>query len=112
MVGTGLWGSIWGFIAINEDCKTVYGSYFGHASETAGLGALINEAKFQELFQNKTAYNDKGETVLEVVKAGTVKDEATQVDGITGSTLTTHGVENMLKEYMGLYSNYLNYVKQ
>lgn len=111
MVGKGLWGTIWGFISMNNDGKTVYGSYFGHTSETAGLGALINEVKFQNLFKNKIAIDNKDELVLRVVKAGTVKDETTQVDGITGSTLTTQGVNNMIQEYISLYQNYLKNAK-
>ena len=53
MVGKGLWGTIWGYLALNDDCETVYGAYFSHESETAGLGALIAEADFQSEFKGK-----------------------------------------------------------
>lgn len=51
--GKGLWGSIWGYIALNEDGNTVFGAYFGHQSETAGLGARISDLDFQEQFKGK-----------------------------------------------------------
>ena len=48
--GMGLWGGIWGYIGVNEDRNTVYGAYFSHQSETAGLGALIADQPFQDQF--------------------------------------------------------------
>lgn len=107
MVGKGLWGSIWGFLALNADGRTVYGAYFSHESETAGLGALIKEQAFQDKFKDKQAYDDQGDVTLHVVKAGTSKDAHTQVDGITGATLTGNGVEAMLKDYLGMYEKVL-----
>ena len=99
MVGKGLWGPIWGFIALNKDKKTVFGTYFDHESETAGLGSRIKDEDFQNAFQKKQAYSDNGEITLQVVKAGAASDKTTQCDGITGATLTTNGVENMIKEW-------------
>ena len=107
MVGKGLWGPIWGFIALNKDKKTVFGAYFDHESETAGLGSRIKDEDFQNTFQKKQAYSDNGEITLQVVKAGTASDKTTQCDGITGATLTTNGVENMIKEYLGFYKAFL-----
>ena len=107
MVGKGLWGPIWGFIALNKDKKTVFGTYFDHESETAGLGSRIKDEDFQNTFQKKQAYSDNGDITLQVVKAGAASDKATQRDGLTGATLTTNGVENMIKEYLGFYKAFL-----
>lgn len=52
--GMGLWGPIWGYIAVNEDCNTIYGAYFNHEGETAGLGAEIKDSKaWQDLFRGR-----------------------------------------------------------
>ena len=56
--GMGLWGGIWGYVAINDDGNTIYGAYFSHESETAGLGALINEEPFQQQFQGKKIFDE------------------------------------------------------
>ncbi len=106
MVGKGLWGSIWGFVALNADGQTIYGAYFSHESETAGLGSLIKEEPFQKEFQGKKAYLN-GIPTLKVVKSGTVKDANTECDGITGATLTSKGVNDMIHEYLKNYQAYL-----
>lgn len=106
MVGKGLWGSIWGFVALNADGQTIYGAYFSHESETAGLGSLIKEEPFQKEFQGKKAYLN-GTPALKVVKSGTVKDANTECDGITGATLTSKGVNDMIHEYLKNYQAYL-----
>ena len=95
--GMGLWGPISGYIALDEDCQTVFGAYFNHEGETAGLGAEIKDSQaWQEKFIGKKIFNDNGEVVLSVVKK--VDDPTTQVDCVTGATLTSNGVDAMLKE--------------
>lgn len=108
MAGKGLWGGIWGFVALDEDGRTVFGSYFSHESETAGLGALIKEQKFQDEFAGKKAYADDGAVVLTVVKSGAVQDKSKEVDGITGATLTSNGVRDMILEYLAHYKAFLS----
>lgn len=103
MVGKGLWGTIWGYVALKADGKTVHGTYFSHESETAGLGSLIKEAPFQKQFEGKTAFDETGTAVLRVVKSGQVKDPQTQCDGISGATLTSNGVDQMIQDYLNLY---------
>lgn len=107
LVGKGLWGSIWGYLALNDDCRTVYGAYFSHQSETAGLGSLITEEKFQNEFKGKKITDDAGNVVIDVVKYGKVQNPTTQCDGISGATLTTNGVRDMIHEYLGMYKAYL-----
>ena len=92
--GMGLWGGISGYVAIDKEGK-VFGAYFNHESETAGLGAEIKDSQaWQEKFIGKKIFNDNGEVVLSVVKK--VDDPITQVDCVTGATLTSNGVDAML----------------
>lgn len=112
LVGKGLWGTIWGYIALDDDCETVYGTYFGHESETAGLGALIAEKAFQEEFQGKKIADTAGNQ-LTVVKHGAKQTNSDiECDGISGATLTTNGVNAMLHDYLALYKNYLSKLKK
>ena len=74
--GRGLWGGLWGYMAVNSDLRTVYGAYFSHESETAGLGALIAETSFQEKFCGKQIFADTAgceQVSLTVVKNGKVE---------------------------------------
>ena len=95
--GMGLWGGIGGYIAIERPSNTVYGAYFNHESETAGLGAEIKDSQaWQEKFIGKKLYKDgSSDVALSVVKK--VEDPETQVDCVTGATLTSNGVNDMIK---------------
>lgn len=104
--GTGLWGAIWGYVALNADKNSVYGVYFSHASETPGLGAEIAGEKFMKEFPGKQVL-DAGNVVLGVVKKGKVENPACQVDGISGGTITSDGVNLMLKTCLGEYVKFL-----
>lgn len=105
--GMGLWGPIWGYIAVNEDGKTVYGAYFNHEGETAGLGAEIKDSQtWQQLFKGKTIYGADGKPVLKVKKTSEIKDKSCEVDAVTGATLTSVGVSNMLQEGFAKYNKY------
>ena len=99
--GMGLWGGISGYMAIHGDeTPEVYGAYFNHESETAGLGAEIKDSQtWQEQFIGKKIFADGSDTqdvVLSVVKK--VDDPSTQVDCVTGATLTSNGVDAMIKD--------------
>ena len=94
--GMGLWGGISGYVAIDPEGK-VFGAYFNHESETAGLGAEIKDSQeWQEKFIGKQIWDEAGNVVLSIVKK--VEDPATQVDVVTGATLTSNGVDAMLKD--------------
>ncbi len=115
MTGRGLWGGLWGYVAVNADLQTVYGAYFSHESETAGLGALIAEEKFQDQFKGKYLFDDDSTHVaLTVVKNGKVAPgkENVQVDGITGATLTSVGVANMVNKGLQQYVDYFKTIKK
>lgn len=98
MKGMGLWGPISGFLAVEDDDNTIYGAYFNHESETAGLGAEIKDSRtWQEKFIGKKLHKEGVDGIaLSVVKK--VTDPDTQVDAVTGATLTSNGVNDMIKE--------------
>ncbi len=103
--GMGLWGGISGYMAVDNEGK-VYGAYFNHEGETAGLGAEIKDSQaWQEKFIGKQIWDESGNVVLSVVKK--VEDPATQVDCVTGATLTSNGVDAMLKEGLKNVENYV-----
>lgn len=106
--GKGLWGPIWGYIALNEDKNTIYGTTFDHKGETPGLGAEIANQAFQQQFVGKTIFNEGGELVsIDVVKGGAPDDAPHGVDAISGGTITSQGVENMLMDYFSGYEAFL-----
>ena len=94
--GRGLWGGIWGYVAVTLDCEKVLGAFFNHESETAGLGALIKDEPFQDQFIGRPVMGADGQVALTVVKKGESKAE-TEVDGVTGATLTSKGVGEMVQ---------------
>ncbi len=109
VTGRGLWGGLWGYIAIDQAKQTVLGTYFYHEGETAGLGALIGDRPFQEQFIGKPLFADGIEGIaLTVVKNGTPKKGPYQIDGVTGATLTSNGVANMIKDGLGAYDTFIN----
>jgi len=105
--GMGLWGAIAGYVALDDDRQTVYGVYFNHDSETAGLGAEIKDNRaWQEKFQGKKLFAEGNDDVaLAVMKK--VDNPASQVEAVTGATLTSDGVSNMLKDCLSKYQNFL-----
>ena len=114
--GAGLWGGISGYIALDDDCETVFGTYFTHESETAGLGARITEDWFQTSFNGKRLFAaDNADVVaLSVVKKGKEGTLAKKnfVDGVTGATLTCNGVDAMIKDGLTLYKDILKSLKK
>ena len=108
--GMGLWGAIWGYVAVNADGNTVYGAYFNHDSETAGLGAEIKDSKaWQDKFAGKKIYGADGNAALKVVKSSELKNPVSEVDGITGATLTSNGVSDMLQDGFKKYKTLLSH---
>ena len=105
--GAGLWGPIWGYVALNDDKDTVYGVYFSHAGETPGLGAEIATPKFQAQFAGKKV-TENGAIGLTVAKNGKVTKPNYEVDGISGGTITSQGVDAMLKDCLKEYNPFLS----
>ena len=115
MTGNGLWGGIWGYIALNDDCNTIYGVYFSHASETPGLGAEIAGDKFQSRFTKdkdgnavvKKVYDEAGKVALAVEKGKGTAGEDYHIDAVSGATITCNGLQTMLETKLAPYYNYL-----
>ena len=95
--GMGLWGGISGYLAIDPEGK-VYGAYFNHEGETAGLGAEIKDSQaWQEKFKGKKI-NADADPDIELGVAKKIEVPESEVDAVTGATLTSNGVSLMLKE--------------
>lgn len=107
MSGNGLWNILWGYVALDEDKNTIYGVYVDHAGETPGLGAEISTKQFQDQFTNKELI-ENGKVVLSVVKNGKIQNPKYEVDGITGGTITSNGVDKMIKNSIEQYLTFLN----
>jgi len=114
LFGKGLWDDIWGYIALNEDLNTVKGVKFGHKGETPGLGAEITKRWFEKQFEGEQIF-DKDGTFKGIVLSKTNKDPQNtdkadhEVDAISGATLTSNGVTNMIQERL---KHYLSFFKQ
>ena len=106
--GKGLWGPIWGFISFNDDFNTVFAAVFDHKAETPGLGAEINTALFQDVFEGKKIFEeeDSNKFVSILVQKGGSNGDIHKVDGISGGTITSVGVEKMIKERLKRYLPY------
>ena len=107
MNGKGLWGPIWGYIAIDSDGKTVYGVDFGHDSETPGLGAEITHEPFRNQFVGKELFKDGSFKSIAVVKKGRTLSDRDYVDGISGGTITSQGVDAMIYDSIDNYKSFL-----
>lgn len=108
--GNGLWGAIWGYLAIAEDGNTIVGANFGHASETPGLGGEIATNGFQQQFAGKTLYKNGEFVSIKVQKGGIItlpeSDREHAVDAITGGSITSKGVDEMIENVLRLYLPY------
>lgn len=105
--GSGLWGAIWGYLALEEDWSTISGAVFDHKGETPGLGAEIATPAFGDRFKNKTLFRDGLFTSVPVTK--NASDNA--VDAISGGTITSRGVEAMLRDNLEGYLPYIEKMK-
>ncbi len=107
--GTGLWGPLWGYVALGDDFNTITGVVFDHKAETPGLGAEINTREFQTQFVGKKIFNDQGEYVSVMVNKPNQPGEPKHtVDAISGGTITSKGLEAMLVDCL---KNYVNLIK-
>jgi Na+-transporting NADH:ubiquinone oxidoreductase subunit C len=114
LLGKGLWGPVYGNIALAGDFNTIKGATFGHDKETPGLGAEIQESFFEDQFIGKQILDENGNfTSVRVVKGGaqvlTIKEQIHGVDAISGGTITSNGVSDMLQSNL---ENYIGYIKK
>ncbi len=112
LLGIGLWGPLWGFIAFEPDNNTISGAIFDHKGETPGLGADINQSWFEEPFTNKTIFEGDKFVSITVHKGGFGAAERAGdlnhgVDAISGGTITSKGLEEMIYNCLVGYETYL-----
>lgn len=101
--GYGLWSTMYGFVALENDMTTVSGITFYEHGETAGLGGEIDNPDWKASWAGKEIF-EGGSVVLEVVKGAVDKnspDANHQIDGLSGATLTSRGVQNLVAYWMG-----------
>ena len=103
VTGSGLWGPIWGFIALKSDMNTIYGAKFDHKQETPGLGAEIKDDFFSDKFNGKQL---RDSSPYFTIKKGGRDTDIHSVDGITGGTITSVGVGEMVDRTMSIYQRY------
>ena len=96
---------------MNEDINTVNGAIFDHKGETPGLGAEISKPKFSDQFKNKQIFDNTGKfTSIQVIKGG-AGDNIHAVDGISGGTITSVGVNDMIDTCLSGYVKYFESIK-
>lgn len=107
LYGKGLWGAIWGYIALDDDRNTINGVYFSHAGETPGLGANIVTPAFRQPFEGKQIIKNGKFASIAIMKVGQIAEGQDQVDAISGGTITSKGVESMLQTSIAPYEPFL-----
>lgn len=106
--GSGLWGPIWGYVAVDSDGSTIYGAYFAHQSETPGLGAEIEKPKFSGQLDGKHLFKNGSFLPISVIKKGQKPSKGEDyIDAVSGGTITSKGVGAMLDDYLRLYAPFL-----
>jgi Na+-transporting NADH:ubiquinone oxidoreductase subunit C len=101
--GLGLWGTLYGFVALEGDLRTIRGLTFYEHKETPGLGGEVDNPRWKALWTGRMAFDDDLMPVIAVVKgtAGSVSDAPYSVDGLSGATITSRGVTNLLRFWLG-----------
>ena len=104
--GAGLWGPVWGYLALESDMDTVKGIVMDHSGETPGLGAEITTSKVQDMFKGKTIFEGNDLVSVSMRKGGATNNH--EVDAISGGTKTCDGVNAMIKSGLEGYLPFLN----
>lgn len=101
--GYGLWGTLYGFLALENDATTVRGITYYEHKETPGLGGEVDNPKWKALWPGRKAYDENGEPAIRVVKgaAGSVSESPHHIDGLAGATITSNGVTHMMEFWLG-----------
>jgi Na+-transporting NADH:ubiquinone oxidoreductase subunit C len=105
--GKGLWGPIYGYISLEADMSTIYGVTFDHKGETPGLGAEINTTAFEAMFTGKKIFEGDKFVSIKVVKGGAREGDIHGVDAVSGGTITSVGLQDMLEDSLIKYEKYL-----
>ena len=105
--GAGLWGPVWGYIAVDQTGLNIVGAYFDHASETPGLGGKIkDDPAFRAQFEGK-ALDFADAKTFSIVKGGAPEGKANAIDAISGATMTSKGLDEAINVWMDAYQKYL-----
>lgn len=101
--GLGLWGTLYGFVALDGDLRTIRGLTFYEHKETPGLGGEVDNPRWKARWPGRLAFDDDRNPVIAVVKgpAGTVDEAPHAVDGLSGATITSRGVTNLVRFWLG-----------
>ena len=101
--GLGLWGTLYGFFALESDLRTIRGLTFYEHKETPGLGGEVDNPRWKALWPGRLAFGDDLSPAVAVVKgpAGSVDEAPYAVDGLSGATITSRGVTNLLRFWLG-----------
>ena len=102
--GYGLWGTMKGYLALESDLQTVIGLEFFDHKETPGLGGEIVNPRWKAIWKGKKVYSDSGDVIISVIKGSVDKSNKNakfQVDGLSGATITSNGVTNLLSFWLG-----------
>ena len=115
--GYGLWGILYGYLAISDDLNTIVGLEFYEHKETPGLGAEIDNPAWKALWNGKKLFDEEGNLLIEVIKGKVAANDVEstyKVDGLSGATLTSNGVTNLLAFWLGElgYSKFLASLKE
>ncbi len=108
LYGAGLWGPVWGYMALDTDMNTVKGIVLDHSGETPGLGAEISTAKHQAQYVGKSVYEGNEIVGITLKKGGADKSNPHEVDAISGGTKTCDGVSDMIKSSLNHYKPYFD----
>jgi Na+-transporting NADH:ubiquinone oxidoreductase subunit C len=108
--GKGLWSMLYGYLSLNSDLETIAGISFYKHGETPGLGAEIEKSWFQSQFAGKRLYKDGAPVDFAVTKPGYASSES-EVDGISGATITGKGVQKLIRKDAAAYATYFNSIK-
>jgi len=113
--GKGLWGPIWGYLSLEENQSTIFGAVFDHKAETPGLGADINKSWFEDQYKGKELFEGQELVSITAHKGGkgaaaNAGDLKHGVDAISGGTITSKGLEEMMKE--GWFFGYKEYLSK
>lgn len=98
--GYGLWSTLYGFIALSGDLDTVEGLGFYSHAETPGLGGEVDNPKWKAQWNGKKLHDESGKLAIEVIKGSAEKGDQYKVDGLSGATLTTRGVNRLVRFWM------------
>lgn len=101
VVGKGLWSTMYGFLALDRDMTTVKSLAFYQHGETPGLGGEVDNRQWKESWVGKKAYDERGAPQITVAKGPAPADSVSEVDGLSGATLTSRGVDNLVRFWLG-----------